>query len=111
MKFYGKVGFWIGDVETSPGSYNPNIVERQYVGEITRNERRWQGADQQNDELKINNSISILSDLFAQQNLASIKYVIWNGVKLKVTNVTLDYPRIKLEIGGMYNGENAPDSA
>ena len=110
MKFSGKVGFWLTDVEVHPGVFKPSIVERTYYGDVTRNERRWQEADQQNTNMRINNSISILSDLFAQQNFASIKYIVWNGVKLKVNSVTLDYPRLKLEIGGIYNGTNAPDS-
>lgn len=104
MKFAGKVGFWLTDVETAPGVYRSQIEERIYYGDVTRNERRWQEADQQNDNLKVNNSISILSDLFAQQNYHSIKYVVWNGAKLKVNSVTIDYPRLRLEIGGLYNG-------
>lgn len=107
MKFSGKVGFWIKDMETTPGVFKSDIVEKTYFGDVFKNTRRWQEADQQNDQLKVSNSISILSDLFAQQNYTSIKYVIWNGVKLKVTQVTLDYPRITMEIGGVYNGENA----
>lgn len=111
MKFSGIVGFWISDVEIRPGVYKPYIEERTYYGDVTRNERRWQEADQQNDNMRINNSISILSDLFAQQNYASIKYVIWNGAKLKVKSVTLNYPRITLEIGGVYNGTNEVETS
>lgn len=111
MKFYGKVGFWIEDVETSPGVYQSKIIEKTYFGDITRNDRRWQERQQQNDEMKVNNSVSILSDIFAQRNYTSIKYVILNGIKLKVNSVTLDYPRIKLEIGGEYNGENSANSS
>lgn len=107
MKFAGVVGFWLKDVEVKPGIYKSQIVERSYFGEVRKNNRRWQQSDQQNDVLKVNNTISILSDLFAQQNLSSIKYVVWNGAKLKVDSVTIDYPRIDLEIGGAYNGENA----
>ena len=110
MKFCGKVGFWITDVETAPGVFKPQIFEKQYVGDIRKNIHRWQENDQQNDYLKLNNTISILSDLFARQNHTSIKYVIYNGKKLKVTSVTLDYPRLTLEIGGDYNGTNSPDS-
>ena len=110
MKFYGVVGFWIKDVEVSSGVFKPKIVEKMYYGDIKKNNRRWQESDQINDVLKVNNTITILSDLFARQNLASIKYVIFNGTKLKVTQVTLDYPLLSLEIGGMYNGENSPDS-
>lgn len=111
MKFYGKVGFWIEDVENSPGVYQSKIIEKTYFGDITRNDRKWQERQQQNDEMKVNNSISILSDIFAQRNYTSIKYVILNGIKLKVNSVTLDYPRIKLEIGGEYNGENSANSS
>lgn len=110
MKFAGKIGFWLNDVEVSPGVFENKIVEKTYFGDVERNNRVWQQADQQNDQLKINNSISILSNLFAQKNLASIRYVIWNGAKLKVSSVSLDYPRIKLEIGGMYDGKNTPDA-
>ena len=107
MKFSGKVGFWLEDIETSPGVFKSSIVEKPYFGEVSKNIRRWQEGGQQNDQLKVNNTISILSDLFAQQNYTSIKYILWNGVKLKVTQVTLDYPRITMELGGVYNGENA----
>lgn len=110
MKFYGKVGFWIEDVEVSPGVYQSDIVEKTYYGEVKQNTRRWQEADQQNDQMKVNNTITILSDLFARQNYTSIKYIIWNGAKLKVNSVVVDYPRLSLEIGGVYNGENAPDT-
>ena len=111
MKFSGKVGFWMEDVETSPGVYQSKIVERSYCGDVYKNDRRWQESDQQNDILKVRNTISIVSDLFARNNYASIKYVIWNNAKLKVTSVELDYPRLSLEIGGFYNGENAPDAS
>ena len=111
MKFHGKVGFWIEDAEVAPGVYKPSIVERHYYGDISRNGRRWNPDNRANDELKIENTISILSDLFARKNFASIRYVIWNEAKLKVTNVTVDYPRIKLEIGGFYDGKNSSDFA
>ena len=110
MKFHGKVGFWIDDVETAPGVYTPGIVEMNYYGDISRNGRRWVPEQRQNDGIKIENTISILSDLFARKHFASIRYVIWNDNKLKVTNVTVDYPRIKLEIGGFYDGGTADTS-
>lgn len=107
MKFCGKVGFYAGDVETSPGVYNAKIVERKKTGDILQNIRRFQETENQNDTLKINNRISIVSDLYFQQNWASIRYVVWNGAKLKVTSVDLaNYPRLILEIGGVYNGKD-----
>lgn len=106
MKFSGKVGFWEKDVETAPGVYRPQIVEKPYVGDITRNYRKFQtGENQQNKNLTVNNQISIVSDLYMQNNWTSIKYVLWNGVKWEVNTVEVGFPRLTLEIGGVWNGE------
>lgn len=105
MKFAGKIGFWIKDVEVKPSVYRPAIIERPYTGDVLRNNRRFKETDQQNDDLVINNQISILADLYAYENWMSIKYVLWNGVKLKVKSVEVSYPRLTLEVGGVYNGK------
>lgn len=108
MKFFGDIGFWCKDVETSPGVFNGAIIEKPYHGDILKNNRRWQNSGNQNDTITTNNQISIISDLYLRQNWNSIKYVIWNGVKLKVSNVDLEgYPRVILDLGGEYHGENA----
>lgn len=104
MKFYGKVGFWKEDVETSPGVYTPVIVEHTYIGDVKRDTRRFQQRSEQNDSFTISNRISILSDLYAQQNWASIRYVLWNDEYWKVTSVEVDFPRIVLDLGGVWNG-------
>lgn len=111
MKFCGKVGFWIGESEVKPGIWKPTIVEKTYYGNVNRSYRRFQQTDAQNDAFSTNNQIAILSDLFAQQNWSSIRYIVWNGVKLKVTSIELSYPRILLEVGGIYNGEDEIGSA
>lgn len=109
MKGSGKIGFWLSDIEVKPSVYQSKIVERDYVWEIQRNIRRFQsGENQQNDNMILNNQISIVSDLFLQTNWPSIKYVLWNNVKWKVNSVDINpYPRVILELGGVYNGENA----
>lgn len=105
MKFYGKIGFWDGSEQTRPGVYKPKIVEREYYGDVMRNRRTWDTADTQNDNLNINNSISILHDLYLESHIESIKYVEWRGTKWKVKSLTIDYPRINIELGGLYNGQ------
>lgn len=107
MKFSGKIGFWQKDIETKPGVYKPEIIEKSYTGDVLKNTRRFQGAEnQQNDNLVVNNRLSIISDLYLQNNWASIKYVLWNGVYLKVNSVDVgSFPRVILEIGGVYNGK------
>ncbi len=109
MKFSGKIGFWLNDAETKPGVFSPDIVERSYTGDVIRNIRRFQHVEnQQNENLQVNNRISIICDLFMITNYPSIKYVCWNGVKWKVSSVDItSYPRVILELGGVYNGKSA----
>ena len=107
MKFVGEIGFWTEDTEIEPGIWRSGITEKHYIGDVLRNNRSWAAnTESTNSNLTISNEISIISDLYAQQNCESIKYVKWNGVKWKVSNVTIDYPRIKLSLGGLYNGKD-----
>lgn len=107
MRFYGKVGFWLGSREVKPDVFKPMIVEKLYSGTVNWNNRHFQNSENQNDDIRLNNQISILSDLYSQENFASIRYVVWNGIKWRVTNVEVNYPRIVLTIGGVYNGIGA----
>jgi hypothetical protein len=54
--------------------------------------------------LAINNQISIVADPFANQNFHSMKYVEFMGTRWKITNVDVQYPRLILTMGGVYNG-------
>lgn len=106
MKFSGSVGFWLGDVKVKPGVYQHNIVEKQYTGDILTSRRRFQSAENTtNEDLILFNQISILSDLFMQDNWPSIRYVVWKGTAWKVINVEVNYPRLTLDLGGVYSGQ------
>lgn len=110
MKFYGKIGFFVGSNEAKPGIYTPVFEEKMYSGNVSWNNRHYQNSDNQNDEIRLNSQISILSDLYSQENFTSIRYVVWNGVKWRVTNVEMNYPRIVLTIGGIYNGTGTKET-
>mgnify|MGYP007077592299 FL=1 len=104
-KFYGIVGY-AETVETdSPGVWVEKITERNYYGDVLRNTRRWETASGQvNDNLNVNNSISIVADGYAYDHFSEIRYVQWRGRKWQVTNVEDKTPRLILTIGGVYNG-------
>ena len=103
MKFYGKVGF-METVETTPGVYEEQITERSYYGDVIRNSRRYSGSSEKvNDDLDINNEISIVADAYAYQNFHALRYVEWMGAKWKVSSVTVERPRLILSVGGVYN--------
>ena len=102
-KFYGKVGY-TETTETAAGVWTEGVTERNYSGDIIKNTRRWQNGDNLNDDLIINNIISIVADPFANQNIHTMKYVEWLGVKWKITSVDIQRPRLLLTLGGVYNG-------
>lgn len=106
-KFYGKIGY-VQTVEKvvnnkTTGVYEEQVVERSYYGDLTRNTRRLQSSDQMNDNIVISNELSIISDPYAQQNFHAIRYAEFMGTKWKVTNVEVQYPRLNLTLGGVYN--------
>lgn len=104
-KFFGMIGY-AETVETKPGVWVEQITERQYYGDLTRNTRRLQSADKVNDDINIANEISIISDPFACQNFHLMRYVHFMGAKWKITNVEVQYPRLILTVGGVYNGKD-----
>lgn len=102
-KWYGTVGY-AEMIESVPGVWTEDITEREYSGDVYRNTRRLQGADKLNDDISINNQISIVADPYAYQNFHAIRYVTYMGTKWKVTSVEVEYPRLILEVGGVFNG-------
>ena len=104
-KWYGVVGY-AETKQTQPGVWKEEITERKYSGDVLRNSSRWStSSDSTNDDLNINNQISILADPFAYQNFHSIKYIVMGAKKWKVNSVDASqYPRLILTIGGVYNG-------
>lgn len=101
-RFYGDIGF-AKIIETSPGIWEETIIERPYYGDVTRNISRPQSSDKVNDDITLNNTISIVADPYANENFQYMKYVTYMGTKWKITNAEVQYPRIILSIGGMYN--------
>ena len=104
-KFRGEIGFG-ESTENPPGSgiWMDTITVKTYSGDVFRSMRKTQEGEQLNDDLSISNSVSIVADAFANDNLFAIRYVIWMGTKWKVTDVEVKRPRLILELGGVYNG-------
>jgi hypothetical protein len=105
-KFYGRVGYG-QKTEIRPGVWVDQIVERAYRGEEVRVMRKLDGASKLNDDISVNNQISILADAFALEHFFDIRYVEWAGALWKVPTVELQRPRLILWIGEVYNGPKA----
>lgn len=102
-KFYGEVGFAIP--EQSHGVCADKIVRRNYYGDMLKVYSRVRNSGQVNDNLVLNHIIEIISDPFAMNHYSSIRYVKSMGVRWKVDSVEVAYPRLKLTLGEVYNGE------
>ena len=105
-KWYGEIGF-AETVETKPGAWVEQITKRNYYGDVTRDSRRLQTADKLNDNINISNQISIISDPYANENFHSMRYAFYMGTRWKITDIEVQYPRLNLTLGGVWNGESS----
>lgn len=103
-KFYGAIGYAL-QIESKPGVWIDEVIEKNYRGDIILDQRRWQSDEKVNDNINIDNSISIIADEYAYNNIGSMKYIIWNNVPWKIQSFSINRPRIVIQIGGIYNGE------
>lgn len=103
MKWHGVIGF-ADTIEEEPGIWTEDIFEHKYYGDVIRNTRSLQSSGQVNDDVNVSNLISIIADPYAMKTFHSIRYIEFMGTKWKVTNVEVQYPRLILTIGGVYNG-------
>lgn len=101
-KFYGNIGYHV-QVETRPGVWQEQITKRTYFGDIIRMTSKMRDGKNLNDDLTIDNRISIVADAFAYDNFSSMRYVEWMGSLWKITSVEVQRPRLILTIGGVYN--------
>lgn len=105
-KFHGMIGF-IDTVEdpNNPGVWEEKTVEREYRGDLIKVYKKTQSsADSVNDNIILSTEITIVADPYANQNMYAMRYVVFGGTKWKVTSVGVEYPRLRLSIGGVYNG-------
>lgn len=102
-KISGVIGYRTS-TETAPGVWKPSIIERPYYGDLLKNTRRLQSTDKVNDDVTISNEVSIVADPYANENFHSMLYIQFMGAKWKITNIEVQYPRLILSLGGLYNG-------
>lgn len=102
-KWAGKIGFAVPK-EKTPGVWKDEIVQRTYYGDMTRNTRRLQSSGNLNDNLVIANELSIIADPYANENFHAIRYAEFMGTKWKISSVQVQFPRLILELGEVYNG-------
>jgi hypothetical protein len=105
-KYYGEIGYRLTS-EVKPGVWQPSIIKRNYYGDVIRNTRKLHTSEYTNDNLTVSNEISIVADPFANENFHAMVYAEYMGVKWKINNVDVEYPRLKLSLGEVYVDNDA----
>lgn len=109
-KYYGMIGYVEAMKDDDYGVYKPKMIERPYYGDLIRNMKRDEVGPGVNDDITIQNNISIVADAYAYQNFHRIRYVSFMGARWKVRSIEVEHPRLILSVGGVYNGPT-PDFA
>lgn len=102
-KFFGMIGF-ANTEETSPGVWG-GVNERSYYGDIFSRGMNVMSTEQVNKDISITNRISIIADPYAYENFSAMRYVKFMNTAWSINSVDVQYPRLILNIGGIYNGE------
>ena len=102
-KFHGVIGYG-ESIEVAPGVWDNVITERNYNGDIIRNARNLREGANLNNDLTVNNSISIVADAYANGHFFAISYIEWAGTLWTVSDVEVQSPRLLLRLGGVYHG-------
>lgn len=109
-KFYGTIGY-VEMIEGELGVYVEHSTERSYSGDLIKNYSRYEPSGGVNDNLTVSNKISVIADPYASEHFYAIRYVKFQIPKLggiwEVTGAEVQYPRIVLTLGGVYNGDTA----
>lgn len=105
-KYVGMIGF-VRNEEIEPGIWEDVVTEKKYRGDILKNNQRFAVSTSIEGELKITNQFSIIGNSYAFDHVSDIRYLEWRGNRWVVDTVEIEYPRLVMTIGGLYNGPQA----
>lgn len=103
-KYYGKVGYGV-PYEQSPGVWIDAPIEKDVFGDIFKNTASTKNGEYLNNDISLNMKISFLMDPYAEQNYSDIIYATHLNAKWKVLEAEVQYPRLVLTLGGVYNAQ------
>lgn len=101
MKWFGEIGF-NEVVEEERGVYVPTVVPHEFFGDVLNEGWRYSQPDKINTDLNVLNKLSVVADMYLQNNFHKIAYVTFGGAKWTVSNVEVQFPRLILTLGSLY---------
>ena len=103
-KWSGNIGY-AETVETEPGIWEEQITEHHHYGDVIHNNMRYQTTNKVNDNITISNQISVVATLYANKHINQMKYVEFMGTKWKISDIEVQYHRLILTLGEVYDVE------
>ena len=100
-RFSGKLGF-VMTRETEEGVWLDENIEIRAKGTIRSLYVRNDNSSSANTNLRLTNEVSILLNSKISTYLETLKYVIWKGSKWEVQSIGVNYPRLTINLGGLY---------
>lgn len=105
-KFAGSVGY-VTETEINPGIWSPAEEVRKMQGDVLRAASVFQGNGKVNEDITLQNRISLVGDSYALLNFFDIRWIEYMGVKWEVTMIDVVRPRIILTLGGVWRENKA----
>ena len=102
-KFAGLVGY-VTQKESESGVWLPETVERKMRGDVIRAASSFNANEKVNEDVILQQRISLVGDQYAYANFTGLKYVTYLGVKWKVLSIEVNRPRLVVTLGGVWNG-------
>jgi hypothetical protein len=110
-RYYGEIGYR-ETYESEPGIWDERITPKPYYGDVIKRYVR-DSYNEYTTTIKTpmcSDSISIVADPYAFENFHNMVYATYMGTKWIISNVDVQYPRLILALGGVYNDESANTS-
>lgn len=105
-KYFGNIGF-VKSVEDpdKPGFWRETVETRPYYGDVLTHQFKNTTPTYINGEITLSNSFSIVADEYANANFGYMKFIEYKGTAWSISNIEVEYPRLIINVGGVYNGK------
>lgn len=91
-------------VENTPGVWVSTIEEKKCRADVLRISSRSTSTDSINSGIMLSNQFSIISSSNDMNNISNLLYIEYMGTRWRVSYVEFKYPRMIVNVGGVYNG-------
>ena len=106
-KWVGTIGFAQQKEQETDGVPNgvwvEEIVQKKYSGDLLKHRIITQNFSEANDSMNISNQVSLIADPYALKNFVTMRYLTFMDTKWKIRDIDVEFPRIILTIGDIYN--------